>query len=374
MAIPDSIKYEQILHKSRRLARAWSIAHVVGPVLVERLPHLFPTSPAVRVLNGQGLTNFTLQVRSVAGEELILRLTECHRAGIAVESSHAGHEKERYVLEHLRAAPFAPHVVPEGAGRLTVRMPQDERVEFNFLLQKYLPYPSGARCRGRLNRTRCLEQLGALAREIHGVSVVGYGISFDPQSGAFAHGSHADFIQEKMDRVERAPISGAMRGWLLSRAERLRAMQPESRLFHRDLLGNWGNFLVDAEGDVRGVIDWEFSGSGAAFHYEVASMLYVLARDGHAPDVVQHDLHAVLRGYGVPLARYQQELEWDVETIVLLNSISALLKFQQLKDSGRERQEPWRKLFAERALAMCDSSYRNDKIPPALPERLRVAS
>jgi hypothetical protein len=373
MAIPDIIKYEQILHKGRRLARAWSLAHVVGPVLAERLPHLFPTPPVVRVLNGQGLTNFTLQVRSAAGEDLILRLTECLRSGGAVEGSHAGHEKERYVLEHLRGAPFVPHILPDGAGRITVRLPREDPVEFNFLLQRYLPFPSAARCRSRLNRTRCLEQLGALAREIHGVSVEGFGISFDPHKGRFEHDSHADFINEKMERLENAPISGAMRGWILSRAERLRAMQPESQLFHRDLLGNWGNFLVDAEGAVRGVIDWEFSGSGAAFHYEVASMLYVLARDGHPPDVVQHDLHAVLRGYGVPFAHYQRELEWDVETIVLLNSISALLRFQKLKDSGREQQEPWRKLFAERALAICDSSYRNDTISPALPQRLRAA-
>jgi thiamine kinase-like enzyme len=126
-------------------------------------------------------------------------------------------------------------------------------------------------------------------------------------------------------------------------------------------LGNWGNFLLDSTGSVRGIIDWEYAGSGPAFHFEIAALLYVLSRDGHSQERINHDLSAVLRGYGISYKTYLASYDRDVQTIVLLNSVSAILKFQEVQEKGTSASEPWRERFADRAQALCSTQYSSDR-------------
>ena len=85
-----------------------------------------------------------------------------------------------------------------------------------------------------------------------------------------------------MALIDRAPISSLIKRWLASRTETLLVLEGHSELFHQDLLANHGNVLVDERGIVRGIIDWEFAGSGPALHFELASLIYALQRDGHS--------------------------------------------------------------------------------------------
>jgi aminoglycoside phosphotransferase (APT) family kinase protein len=206
-----------------------------------------------------------------------------------------------------------------------------------------------------------LERLAGLARIIHSTPTTGFGVDFDETSQSFAHTSLAGFIESNIRRLEISPIDSSMKRWLSVRMAELADLNAEPHLFHRDLLGNWGNFLVDSDQMIRGIIDWEFAGSGPALHYELASLLYVLQRDGHPPEAIRRDLEAVLRGYGMPLATYKNEHERYVETIVLMNSISALIKFSELQRCGSASREPWRQRFAERATALCSSCYSRDR-------------
>ena len=91
-------------------------------------------------------------------------------------------------------------------------------------------------------------------------------------------------------------------------------------------------------------------------------MVYVLARDGYSAERIERDLQAVLRGYGMSLAEYRSNYERDVETIVLMNSISAMIKFAELKKRDAVAQEPWRKVFAERAESVCAQSFARDRV------------
>jgi hypothetical protein len=118
---------------------------------------------------------------------------------------------------------------------------------------------------------------------------------------------------------------------------------------------------VDEHGDVRGVIDWEFAGAGAAFHYEMASMVYVLTRDGASSEEIERDVCAVLRGYGISREAYKTSYEREVETLVLMNSVSALIKFDVLRQRGGLEREPWRRRFAERASHLCERCFSMDR-------------
>lgn len=251
-------------------------------------------------------------------------------------------------------------MIPPGTGCVHLPVPGRGMVEYASILQTYIPFVA-AREKSRIHdRARILEQLGSILRVIHATSVQGFGTDFDESNNRFSFPAFAELIQSNLDKLENSAISVGMKQWLQTRVEQLLDISPASKLFHRDLLGNWGNFLIDENENVRGIIDWEFAGAGLALHFEIASLLYVLSRDGHPPERLEHDLRAVLRGYGLSFAEYQENYERDVETLVLLNSVSAIMKLADLERCGGIAKEPWRRLFAERANEMCAKSYTSD--------------
>jgi aminoglycoside phosphotransferase (APT) family kinase protein len=236
------------------------------------------------------------------------------------------------------------------------------------MLQTRIPFASAKHITSLAERRRVLWQLGEILRLIQRPLVEGYGNDFNPAHNRFAFGSFAEAIQSHIDTIEQSPVHSSMKRWLSARVASLLQLRPESRLCHRDLLGNFGNFLIDGEGNVRGVVDWEFAGAGLALHAELASFLYVLARDGVTPGDSKLDLEAVLGGYGISMRDYRAHYERDVETLVLIHSLMALIKYDALKQTGADQREPWRKVFAERADALCAGCYSKD-----LPQQGRAA-
>jgi aminoglycoside phosphotransferase (APT) family kinase protein len=224
-----------------------------------------------------------------------------------------------------------------------------------------MPFISGREAGATLDREQTLRKLGEIAREIHSVRLQGYGNEFDEQTRRFKSPDFLACLEDKLSGIERSSLALGMKRWLTARVEALARLKPEPCLYHRDLLGNWGNFLVDFAGEVKGIIDWEFAGVGPAFHIEMASLVYVLNRDGVTPECVERDLSAVLSGYGLARTEYRERYERDVETFVLLNSVSAVMKFDELGRCGGLAKEPWRVRFAERAHGLCERCFANDR-------------
>jgi aminoglycoside phosphotransferase (APT) family kinase protein len=365
MSAETEFVQENFLRATHQANQARIVAHVLLPVLHEIFPHLFDRPPAITPVSGQGWSNLTLHIDSRNSEHgYILRLSPRKRGvhGAASKGRSLPHyEKEQLVLECLQAYNFVPRLVPHGTGALSLLVPGRGEVEFAYSLQGRFPFRAAREVAAGLDRQRCLEQLGGIVRTIHGVLMQGYGTDFDESTGAFAHASFEDFILSKISAIEQLNVATRMKSWLIQRAEQLVSLEPEPRLYHRDLLGNWGNFLVDDEGNVSGIIDWEFAGVGAALQYEIASMVYVLTRDGASSEEIERDLCAVLRGYGLSRGEYRASYERDVETLVLLNSVSALAKFDVLQQQGGLEKEPWRRRFAERATHLCERCFLLDR-------------
>ena len=355
MSVEDEFPEENLIRATTHATRAQVAANLHAPKLKELFPHVFDGKVEVTPISSQGWSNLTLRVEA-QGQAFILRLAPCGDS--TTSRSTPTLEKERYVLEQLRDTGFVPTLPNHASGQLALEIPTVGAVTYGYLLESFLPFEAPRTDNGPRDRLKVLRQLGEVCKRIHSVRVSGFGIDFDETQRGFRHATFIDFLKEKGRGIEDSPLDPSMKRWLIARVEGLSHLDPEPRLFHRDLLGNWGNFLVDEGRIVRAVIDWEMAGSGPAFHYEMAALIYVLTRDGHSPEEIEHDLKAVLEGYGTSLDHYKSHYEREVETLVLLNSVSALQRYEALKQTGGIKREPWRKLFAERASMICARSYR----------------
>jgi aminoglycoside phosphotransferase (APT) family kinase protein len=353
---------ENFVRATKRVNDARILARCLAPQLQGLFPGLFTKAPHVEAINDQGWFNLTLLVGTQRHEpEYILRLASTSALpGGKISHSLPHFEKERFILEQLRHFDFTAKIVEPGTGRCSVHMPGRGIVEYAFMLQTRLPWAS-AKQRGDVHsRARYLWQLGEIVRAVQQVPMRGFGVDFDETESAFACKTHQEMIRAYVRTIEESPIDFSMKQWLGARVETLLSLSPEPRLSHRDLLGNPGNVLVDEFGTVRGVIDWEFASSGLALHSELASFLYVLCRDGVPPEQIETDRSAFLGGYGISDKDYRDHYERDVESIVLIHSLMALIKFDVLVKKGGLEREPWRELFAKRAGKLCAECYSKD--------------
>ncbi len=362
MGIELEFAEENFVRSTKRANQARVLARSLAPQLRQLFPQLFTRVPSVTAVSDQGWYNLTLFVGAHPNNpEYVLRLAARSALPVGQTSRSLPHlEKERYILDQLRSFDFVARTTDDATGRCVVSIPGKGDVEYGYLLQTCMPFRDARAVKSSLDRNRYLWQLGEILRAIQSVVVTGFGTEFDEGRGGFAadsfHGSLTSYIRT----IEEAPIAPSMRKWLSVRLESLLKLDPEPRLYHKDLLGNLGNFLVDDTGNVRAVIDWEFAGSGLAFHSELASFLYVLVRDGHSQESIRADRNAVLGGYGITEKQYHVHYERDVETLVLMHSLAALIKYEVLSRKGELTQEPWRKVFAERADSLCSVTFAKD--------------
>lgn len=353
---------ENFVRATKRANDARVLARSLAPQLQSLFPGLFSKPPHVEAVTEQGWFNLTLFLGTQAKQpEYVLRLASISALPGGVTSRSLPHfEKERFILEQLRHLDFTAKLVGPGTGRCVVHIPGRGMVEYAFMLQTRLPWSNAKQRQDTLVRSRYLWQLGEITRAVQQVPMKGFGIDFDERRLVFACKTHQEMIRAYVRTIEESPIDISMKKWLSARIETLLELSPEPRLSHRDLLGNLGNALVDDSGTVKGIIDWEFASSGLALHAELASFLFVLYRDGISPEQIKLDRSAFLSGYGISEKDYQDHYERDVESIVMIHSLMALIKFDLLVKKGGLEREPWREVFAKRAGKLCADCYSKD--------------
>jgi aminoglycoside phosphotransferase (APT) family kinase protein len=352
---------QHFVRATRRANRARALAHVIGPRLRELIPGAFSSVPKVIGLVNQGWMNFTLLVE-VADENkaYILRLSEIDKSRSRPADISPSFAKESFVLCALEGLKISPKLGMPPVGRLTISIPGEGSSDFTFLLQEYLPFRSGAASEVARDRAYVLRQLGGFLKKIHATRVEGFGVDFEASRNRFTYDTFSDYVGARSAGVSDSDLDSNLKDWLLARLDCLANLNTMPALFHRDVLANWGNFLIDGDSRVQAIIDWEFAGSGAPLQHELSSMIYAQSRDGVGREQTDRDLAAVLSGYGVTLEEYRDVYERDTETLVLLSSVEALLKFDRLRRQGALDREPWRRVFAERARESCRLAFRLD--------------
>jgi aminoglycoside phosphotransferase (APT) family kinase protein len=358
MAVKDEFPEDNFLRATRHANTARIIAHLLASNMQDLFSKIITTDVRISAVEQQGWCNLTFWVDTLKGAPLyVLRL--CERPLHLTSRSVPKFEKERYVLDLMKQSPLVPRVPRNGSGVIQLDIPGRGPTAFGYLFQTQL---SSKACQGEYGeraRHGIFTQLGEVARQIHSVQLEGYGTEFDEQLGRFRSESYHEVLQTTVARIELSPIDRTFKHWLIARLKSLEYHDPAPTLYHQNLLANWGNVLLDSNQRISGIIDWEFAGSGLAFHNELAAFLYVHTRDGVAPERTEHDLLSILEGYGLSHSLYVSDYEQDVQTLVLLHAVTAIQKCSTLQQSGGLAKEPWRKLFAERASKLCTQALKS---------------
>jgi aminoglycoside phosphotransferase (APT) family kinase protein len=342
------------LRDTRQCVQAKVLVPFLKEVFSLGFPHVFGAQARVMAHEHQGWCNLSYLVSNPGGEEYILRLQS--RPPCAARERWSVYHKEAWAMQSVPSDVPVARVMKAGVGYITFAAgPSRSLPQYAFMLQSRVAGEAADVDAGWAARLELLEQLGRIANSINCTPTRGYGAVFCAEDESFAYASWQEYLQAEIVRqdlpalVVAGVLSAQDAQEIRRRLEGLARLDGAPRLAHMDFVNNWKNVLVSSSNRVRAVIDWEFAFSGPAAHYEIASTLYAMYRDGEAPNQRAAKLGAFLKGYGLSLEEYRASYAEDVETIMILNALNAVNKFLALRALGQLGREPWRRRFAARA-------------------------
>lgn len=145
-------------------------------------------------------------------------------------------------------------------------------------------------------RLAIIEELGRIAARIHTVKTNGFGETFDWSQNLLSRAEGwADYLrghlraEERIELLVRHDLIGQAKAKALhAELARITKWTDQPSLNHGDL--RLKNLLVDEDGQVTALIDWEFCLSAVAPHWDLSLALHDLSVDGK---------QALLAGYGM---------------------------------------------------------------------------
>ncbi|HYF09091.1 MAG TPA: phosphotransferase [Acetobacteraceae bacterium] len=194
-----------------------------------------------------------------------------------------------------------------------------------FMVSRKVP---GAEATHHPDRFRVLQEMGRLARLIHGVRTSGFGNTFDWSENQLSRKeTWRDYLTreyqgedrlELLKRLDMLPASSlkALRATL----REVSAWELEPALNHGDL--RLKNVVVGPDGAVAALLDWEFCTSHAAPYWDLSIALHDLSVDAK---------EAFLEGYGMS-AREVLEAAPVLRLFNLLNYSAAVERAEREKD------------------------------------------
>jgi len=211
MGVRDEFAEQNFFRETHGVNRARKVAHVVSATLALTFPEIFKDTPRVTALRNQGWMNLTLLVESADSySAYILRLAERSQSNAIASRSVPHFEKERYVLERLQKFEFAPRIVEQMTGTLSLALPGEGHREYAYLLQSYLPYRPGTAREVTRDRGYVLEQLGRHLASIHTIVVDGFGTDFSERLECFSFETYEEYIAERVRLVDEGPLDSGI--------------------------------------------------------------------------------------------------------------------------------------------------------------------
>jgi hygromycin-B 4-O-kinase len=185
------------------------------------------------------------------------------------------------------------------------------------------------------DRLSILEELGRIARAVHGIRTVGFGPRFTWDEGGIGQASArssasndatwAEYLRHELrahERLDRLAglgmIEGRQEESLRQTLAEVEAWTGPSILNHGDL--RLKNVVVGAEGHILGLIDWESSVSVVGPHWDLSIALHDLSIDAK---------QAFLTGYGLS----DEEIRQAAPTWRLFNVLNYVPRIDQLVDA-----------------------------------------
>ena len=270
--------------------------------------HYFGSRPLRIVYKSAGLSNFVFAIK-LPGDEFIVRISPDASA------------IETFIREQWaqRAA--------EKAG-----VPTSEILEVGSSL---IPYPymisiraTGSEATKHPERLKIIREMGTLAAKINSVRTKGFGVTFDWSNNLLSkNNSWRQYLETEYCYEEKIEVLESKKLVAPQQARQLRKifgetlkLNPRPALNHGDI--RLKNVLVDRNGKITAIIDWEKVSSNFAPHWELSLALHDLGID---------EMQQFTEGYGIS-AKKLLEASSLIKAFNMLNYVPKIERVEKAKD------------------------------------------
>lgn len=309
------------------------------PGLISAVPsHLSKASQLIAHQN-QGGSGHVFDIFNPCGGRLIIKL-ECETVGAASDAVLERFKKELWISKQDWNLVRLPKLLAVGHADI---VDNTKAARSAFILQEYSPYPPAHECINNQEEiNKLFIDIGKIAREIHAMPTTGFGDVYMSDEERFSLSSWGDYIDAITENssfikaLSAVPLSQGRMKNLLDRINRLRNRSVAPRLFHGDLIVNWGNLLVDPNTkEIKAIIDWERSGSGDPLIIDVGMALCTLHERMKEKESIEKFLSGFLSGYGLGEIEYTLNYKSDVETFAAICAINKFSSSTQIERKQR---------------------------------------
>jgi aminoglycoside phosphotransferase (APT) family kinase protein len=259
------------------------------------LAHYFGKDPKGIKPVGGGVANHVFEAQ-VGREQLIVRIsTKPHKLQVFI--------KEQWAITRARESGVpTPEVLQVG----------NEIIGLPFMISRKVPGPPAT---GFRDNPSLLEELGGYAAKINAIPTHDFGPMFDWSPNKLSRRrtwqEYLDAelrVEERCEVLERAGLlERANLSKLRGQIKRMRQWEGKPTLSHGDL--RLKNLILDDQGKITAILDWEKTTSNLAPYWELSLALHDLTVD---------EKEMFLRGYGLDPKAYAK-LAPGIKALNLLN-------------------------------------------------------
>ena len=244
--------------------------------IVKKIVQRYFGSPPSRIVyRSTGLTNYVFAVNHVEGQFVIRISPDPDRV--------AAFRKEWWAVQQVRTVGVpSPDILAVG----------DDMGPGPYMITRRV---SGSEATHHPKRTRIVHEMGRLGAIINSIKTSGFGSNFDWNDAAPRIETWNDYLDQEFQVQERLEFFATHRVLPESELNKLRKIVDETRsadvkptLNHTDL--RLKNMIVDDDGHITAIIDWEECLSTIAPQWELSIALHDLSID---------EKHAFIDGYGI---------------------------------------------------------------------------
>lgn len=256
--------------------------------------------PASRIVyRSSGRTNFVFAVNHVEGQ-FVVRISPDRE-------SLASFKKELWATEKVRKAGVpSPEVLAVG----------NDVIPEPYMIARRV---TGTEASHHPKRKRIVQQMGEYASIINSIPTEGFGVNFDWTDSGPKYVTWEDYLHTEFQLDERLDFFATEK--ILSKTDLDRLAQTledtktksiKPSLNHGDL--RLKNVIVDDDGEVAAIVDWEECLSTLAPHWELSIALHDLSID---------EKHILLDGYGMRGSTFE-EIAPLIKAFNIINYYSAI--------------------------------------------------
>jgi aminoglycoside phosphotransferase (APT) family kinase protein len=274
------------------------------------IEHHFGKKPRRLVHLPSGLSNFVFLAYHAEGDFVVRISPESTRIQDFI--------KEQWAISKAREAGVPTPEILEVGNHI---IPMPYMVSKNVVGQEATFHP---------NRLQIIREMGHYAALINSISTTGFGYTFDWSSNQLSRNeTWKDFLYKELHIEERLQILEKRRMLTPQAFKKFSAIvkkmarwTPKPSLNHGDI--RLKNVIVNEEGKINAIIDWEDCLSNAAPHWELSLALHDLSID---------EKHELLQGYDLK-PKVITEMSPFIKALNLLNYAPKIDRLATRKDTA----------------------------------------